>query len=174
MDYWPAIIAASAAIVGTVIGASVSMFSSWLERKHRRATTLLQKLEEMTLALRQTMEWREHFEESTAFQDSANTHPAIAFFLLESLTILYFPGLQTAVSEYTAKLRSYHSWALRHFVDADHQPLPELQLSPQSLATRIGLLDQAGFQAQHNEIQHLHKVLADAIGNEASTLLGRS
>ncbi|MCD4728667.1 MAG: hypothetical protein K8R46_13460 [Pirellulales bacterium] len=173
MNYWPAIIAASAAIVGTAIGASVSMLSSWLERKHRRTTTLLQKLEDLTLALRQTTEWREHFEGTTAFQDSANTHPAIAFFPLESLTILYFPGLQTAVSEYTAKLRSYHSWALRHFVDADHQP-PELLLSPQSLATRLGVLDQAGFQAQHNELQRLHKVLADAIGNEARTLLWRS
>lgn len=174
MDYLPSIITASAAIAGTAIGASVSILSSWLERRHRRTATLLQKLEDLTVSLRQTTEWRERFEGTTTLQDSASTQPAIALFPLEASTMLYFPGLQTAVSEYTAKLRSYHSWALRHFVDADHQPPTEVLLSPLSMAARLCVIDQAGFQAQCNELALLHKAIADAIASEARGLLRRS
>ena len=174
MDYWPAIIAASAAILGTLLGASLSMLSSWLDRKHRQNSMLLTKLEDLTVALRQTTEWRKRLEGTTAFQDSAATHPASALLPLESLTILYFPRLEPPVAAYTGRLRSYHSWALRNFVDGDFQPHPEAGLPLQSLASRLNVLDQAGFQEQHKELQRLHTALGDAIANEARTLLGRS
>jgi hypothetical protein len=174
MDYWPAMIAASAAILGTLLGASLSMLSSWLDRKHRQNAMLLTKLEDLTAALLQTTEWRQRFEGTTAFQESAATHPATALLPLEMLTILYFSRLESPVAAYTKGLRSYHSWALRQFLDGDFQPSPEAGLPPQSLASRLRVLDRAGFQEQHKELQRLHTALGDAIAKEARILLGRS
>lgn len=171
MDYWPAIIAASAALAGTMIGTASSLLLSWLDRKHRRTATLLQKLEDVTAALRQTVEWREILEGTTAFEQTTSTHPATAFFPLESLVVLYFPRLQPAVSAYTEGLRLYHSWAIRHLVDGDLQP-PELP--PQTLIARLHVFDQTAVQDQSNKLRELHHSLANAIDREARRLLGSS
>jgi hypothetical protein len=171
MDYWPQIIGGATGIIGAAVGAGFATFSSWRDRKHRKVATLLQKLEDLTAALRETVEWRERFEATTAFEDSTTTHPAIVFSQLESLALLYFPRLQSPVAEYTKGLRSYSSWALRHLLDSDLQPSG---LPPQSLVARLRVFDQRALENQYSNLLNLHEELAGAIGREASSLLGRS
>ena len=70
VDCWPAIIAASAAIAGTVIGASLSMLSSWLERRNRRTLLLVDKLEQLTAANCEIAEWLKALWQCTTLQQT--------------------------------------------------------------------------------------------------------
>ena len=162
VDYWPAIIAASAAIVGTVIGASLSMLSNWLERRNRRTLLLVDKLEQLTAANCEIAEWLKALWQCTTLQQTLSFSISPASMRLQALALLYFPHLRPPVAAYVNALKSYYCWATRCIRDDVQQPL----------GTQLRAFHAADATKQDERLQQLRDVLVSAIDQEAKSLLG--
>lgn len=128
-----AIIAASAALGGVIISQAISIFLTFLDKRHKRQILLRQKYEEMMIHFSDSLSWIQDLHccrtrhELFAQAQSPPARKAL------SLCLLYFPDLSSTANQYVLAQQSYYSFV----VDSFDEKLP-INAGGQSLIHQQG------------------------------------
>jgi hypothetical protein len=110
-----AIIAATAALSGVIISQIISLFQTFLTRRHEKQKLLRQKYEEMMFCFSASLEWIQHLNNSTtkasvfSLAQSPDARKAL------SLCLLYFPRLVESANNYVLAQQAYYNVIVTSF-----------------------------------------------------------
>jgi hypothetical protein len=104
-----AIIAASSALAGVIISATIALLLSIFDKKHKKQVLLREKYEEMMFHFSASLVWIQSLNGSTtqkevlALSQSTDARKAL------SLCLLYFPTLSDAANNYIFSQQEYYA-----------------------------------------------------------------
>lgn len=104
-----AIIAASSALAGVIISATIAMLLSFFDKKYKKQILLREKYEEMMFHFSASLVWIQNLNGSTtqkevfALSQSTDARKAL------SLCLLYFPALSDAANKYILSQQEYYA-----------------------------------------------------------------
>ena len=163
-DHWNAIVAAVAVLLGVAIAQLTQWASVRRERRHRRTAVLLEKLESLMNADREGAKWLASFQACTEFQQATATQPEEHLHKIAAFSLLYFPRLQSVVSEHHQEVRSFYSHALRTLVDGIDG----------NVGAHLEMMNDPEYKAKVQTMSATRKRLFSAIEREAQSLLSES
>jgi hypothetical protein len=143
-QYMTALIAGGFAIGGLVVGHLLTMFDTWLDRKHRRTEMLLSKLDDWTVAFGDARAWLMTLDQSKTLAD-VQAKPFHECARLQALTLLYFHDLELFVADYIDSVREYYLWIVKCMATLG----PDGRLTI-PLATWLRMSDQYESETQHH------------------------
>jgi hypothetical protein len=110
-----AIIAASSALAGVIISATIAMLLSFFDKKHKKQVLIREKYEEMMFHFSASLVWIQSLNGSTtqkevfALSQSTDARKAL------SLCLLYFPALSSAANNYILAQQRYYASVVTSF-----------------------------------------------------------
>ena len=115
LEILTAIIAASAVLAGVLISQAISIFLSFLDKRHKKQILLRQKYEEMMVHLSDSLSWIQDLhccrtrEELFAQAQSPPARKAL------SLCLLYFPDIADTANQYVLAQQEYYGFVISTF-----------------------------------------------------------
>ena len=114
-EFLVAIIAASSALAGVIISATIAILLSLFDKRHKKQVLLREKYEEMMLYFSTSLVWIQNINGSTTqkevFALSQSTEARKAL----SLCLLYFPDLADAANNYILAQQGYYASVVTSF-----------------------------------------------------------
>ncbi|MGD0654557.1 MAG: hypothetical protein ABSA16_09455 [Thermoguttaceae bacterium] len=109
---WSVVVGGILTIIGVIVGQSFSFISSRIKHKHRRASFLLQKLEDLTAAILDIFHWESTFRECSSIEQLASNNPASYSRRVVAIAQLYFPHLRDPAAKYSNAFIEYYKFGL--------------------------------------------------------------
>lgn len=104
-----AIIAATAALSGVIISQAISIFLSFLDKRHRRAVLLREKYEEMMFQFQDSLTYYSQVGTCKDLDSLLQNSHSVSAQRTLGLALLYFPKLAPALEDYCRAQVSYYS-----------------------------------------------------------------